>query len=252
MAKRKKQVGRRVEGWKAKNWYKVYAPEYFDRAYLGETIAADPEKVYGRVMRTTLGEMTSDYSKQNTKMAFRVVSVAGDAAYTEFVGHEVTKDYLRAMVKRRTSRIDSLVLLTTKDGRKIRVTATCFTISRAEISQAKAIRQTITEYLVAKAKSLSYDQFVREMVLGDISREVFKIVKKIYPTRRVEVIKSKGEVSATGTPAPAAKTVEPVAPEAAAPEVTAPEETPVAEVAGEAAEMQEAAEEAVSDEPETA
>ncbi len=251
MAKRKKQVGRRVEGWKAKNWYKVYAPEYFERAYLGETIAADPEKVYGRVMRTTLGEMTSDYSKQNTKMAFRVVNVAGDAAYTEFVGHEVTKDYLRAMVKRRTSRIDSLVLLTTKDGRKIRVTATCFTISRAEISQAKAIRQTITEYLIAKSKTLTYDQFVREMVLGDLSREVFKIVKKIYPTRRVEVIKSKGEVSATGTPAPVEKTPEPVVEEAPV-EEAAPEEAPVEEVAEEAAETQEAAEEAVSDEPETA
>ena len=226
MAKRKKQVGRRVEGWKAKNWYKVYAPEYFERAYLGETIAADPEKVNGRVMRTTLGEITQDYSKQNTKMSFKVVNVAGDAAYTEFVGHEVTKDYLRAMVKRRTSRIDSLVLLTTKEGRKIRVTATCFTISRADISQAKAIRKTITEYLIAKSRSQTYDQFVREMVLGDLSREVFKVVKKIYPTRRVEVIKSKGEEKATGIPAPAEKTVEPV------PEV-APVAAPVVEAEAE-------------------
>jgi len=224
MAKRKKQMGRRVEGWKAKNWYKVYAPEYFERAYLGETIAADPEKVQGRVMRTTLGEITQDYSKQNTKMAFKVVNVAGDAAYTEFVGHEVTKDYLRAMVKRRTSRIDSLVLLTTKEGRKIRVTATCFTISRADLSQAKAIRQTITDYLVAKSKMLTYDQFVREMVLGDISREVFKIVKKIYPTRRVEVIKSKGEVSPTGIPAPAPAVVPEPAVEAAPAEKAVPAE----------------------------
>ena len=200
MARRKKQVGRRVEGWKAKSWYKVYAPEYFDRAYLGETIAGDPQKVIGRVMRTTLGEMTSDYSKQNVKRNFKVTNVGGDAAYTEFVGHEVTKDYLRAMVKRRTSRIDSLVLLTTKEGRKIRVTATCFTISRADMSQAKAIRSTITQYLVAKSSSMTYDQFVRDMVMGELSREIFKIVKVIYPTRRVEVIKSKGEEKATGTP----------------------------------------------------
>ncbi|WP_326493508.1 30S ribosomal protein S3ae [Methanogenium organophilum] len=198
MARRKKQVGRRVEGWKAKSWYKVYAPEYFDRAYLGETIAGDAQKVVGRVMRTTLGEMTSDYSKQNVKMNFKVTNVGGDSAYTEFVGHEVTKDYLRAMVKRRTSRIDSLVMLTTKEGRKIRVTASCFTISRADMSQAKAIRSTITQYLIAKSSSMTYEQFVRDMVLGELSREIFKIVKKIYPTRRVEIIKSKGEEKATG------------------------------------------------------
>lgn len=229
MARRKKQVGRRVEGWKAKSWYKVYAPEYFDRAYLGETIAGDAQKVIGRVMRTTLGEMTSDYSKQNVKMNFKVTNVGGDSAYTEFVGHEVTKDYLRAMVKRRTSRIDSLVMLTTKEGRKIRVTATCFTISRADMSQAKAIRSTITQYLMAKASSLTYEQFVREMVLGELSREIFKIVKKIYPTRRVEIIKSKGEEKATGkarvvVEAPVAE-AEPATEEEVAAEPVAEEET---------------------------
>ncbi len=39
---RKKQVGRRVEGWKAKTWYKVYAPETFNAAHIGDTIATDP------------------------------------------------------------------------------------------------------------------------------------------------------------------------------------------------------------------
>ncbi|WOF15633.1 30S ribosomal protein S3ae [Methanoplanus sp. FWC-SCC4] len=191
MAKRK-QLGRRVEGWKAKSWFKVFAPEVFDKAYLGETISDEPEKVYGRVMQTTLGEMTQDYSKQNIKMRFKVNEVAGDSAYTDFVGHEVTKDYLRAMVKRRTSRIDSIVLAATKDGRKIRVTTTCFTINRADASQQHTIRKEITDYILAKAKEQTYDQFVKDMVMGEISRDVFKNVKKIHPTRRVEVIKSKG------------------------------------------------------------
>jgi hypothetical protein len=115
---RRKQIGRRVEGWKAKSWFKVYAPEVFDKAYLGDTVANEPDKVYGRVMQTTLGEISQDYSKQNIKMRFKITNVAGDAAYTDFVGHEVTKDYLRAMVKRRASRIDSILLLTTSDGKK--------------------------------------------------------------------------------------------------------------------------------------
>lgn len=239
MARRKKQAGRRVEGWKAKSWYKVYAPEYFDRAYLGESISGDPpQKMIGRVMRTTLGEMTSDYSKQNIKMNFKVTNVAGDAAYTEFVGHEVTKDYLRSMVKRRTSRIDSLVLLTTKEGRRIRVTATCFTISRAEMSQAKAIRSTITQYLIAKSSTMTYEQFVRDMVLGELSREIFKIVKKIYPTRRVEVIKSKGEEKATGKPRAVVAESEPVA-EAEAEAAPVAEAAPAAEAEVPAEDVQE-------------
>ena len=190
MAKRK-QIGRRVEGWKAKNWFKVYSPEVFDKVYLGDTIANEPEKVYGRVMQTTLGEMTQDYSKQNVKMRFKVTEVAGDAAYTDFAGHEVTKDYLRAMIKRRASRIDSIVLATTSDGKKIRVTATCFTINRADASQQHAIRKEITNYILNKAKEQTFYQFVKDMVMGEISRDIFKSIKMIQPTRRVEVIKSK-------------------------------------------------------------
>ncbi len=189
--RRKKQSGRRVEGWKAKSWFQVFAPENFGKTYLGDTPSADPEKVMGRVMQTTLGEIIQDYSKQNTKMRFKVVEVGGDAAYTTFIGHEVTKDYLRALVKRRTSRIDSLVPVTTNDGKKLRVTTTCFTINRADASQAKAIRTMVTQMVLARAAELSYEDFAREMVLGDLSRVLFKDVKKIFPTRRVEVIKSK-------------------------------------------------------------
>ena len=108
---KKKQVGKRVEGWKAKSWFKVYTPENLGKAYIGDTIANEAGGVVGRVMQTTLGEITNDFSKQNVKMRFRVANVAGDAAYTEFIGHEVTRDYLRSLVKRRTSRIDWTTLL---------------------------------------------------------------------------------------------------------------------------------------------
>jgi small subunit ribosomal protein S3Ae len=193
---RRKQIGRRVEGWKAKSWYKVYAPENFEKANIGETVSADPEKLVGRVMQTTLGEMTNDYSKQHIKMRFKINNVAGDACYTEFVGHLVTRDYLRALVKRRTSRIDCPVLVTTKDGKKVRLTITCFTLSRTNVSQAHSIRKTISEHIAAQAKESGFDTLIKEAVMGDVSRELFKVVKDIYPVRRVETIKSKVEEAA--------------------------------------------------------
>jgi small subunit ribosomal protein S3Ae len=197
---RRKQIGRRVEGWKAKSWFKVYAPESFEKVYIGDTISGNPENVVGRVMQTTLGEMTHDYSKQQIKVRFRVDNVAGDAAYTQFVGHAVTRDYLRALVKRRTSRIDSIVLVTTKEGKKIRLTVTCLTLSRANISQVHAVRKLITEQLVQTASKMDFDSFVKEVVSGDASRELFKNVKLIFPVRRVDIIKSRLEEAAVLTP----------------------------------------------------
>jgi small subunit ribosomal protein S3Ae len=139
MAK-KKQVGRRVEGWKAKSWYRVHVPDNLGKAYIGDTIANDAESVVGRIMTATLGEIVNDYSKQHVKMSFKIQNVTGDAAYTEFVGHEVTRDYLRSLVKRRSSRIDTIVPLVTKDGKKVRLTICTYTFARANLSQEHAIR----------------------------------------------------------------------------------------------------------------
>ena len=192
MAK-KKQVGRRVEGWKAKSWFKVHTPDNLGKVFIGDTIANDAESVVGRIMTSTLGEITNDYAKQHMKMSFKINSVAGDAAYTEFVGHDVTRDYLRSLVKRRSSRVDCHVPLVTKDGKKVHLTISCYTFARANISQEHAIRKIITEAVTAQASAWDLTTLVNMIVSGEISRDLFKAVKIIYPTRRVEVVKSQVE-----------------------------------------------------------
>ena len=192
MAK-KKQVGRRVEGWKAKSWFKVHVPDNLGKAYIGDTIANDAESVVGRIMTATLGEIVNDYAKQHVKMSFKIATVTGDAAYTEFVGHEVTRDYLRSLVKRRSSRIDCIVPVTTKDNKKVRLTICCYTFARANISQEHALRSAITQAVAVQAQAWDLNTLLNGIVSGEISRDLFKAVKTIYPTRRVEVIKSKVE-----------------------------------------------------------
>ncbi|MGB9175299.1 MAG: 30S ribosomal protein S3ae [Methanoregula sp.] len=192
MAK-KKQVGRRVEGWKAKSWFKVHVPDNLGKAYIGDTIANDAESVVGRIMTATLGEITNDYAKQHMKMSFKIATVTGDAAYTEFVGHEVTRDYLRSLVKRRSSRIDCIVPVTTKDNKKVRLTICCYTFARANISQEHAIRSAIAQAVAVQAQAWDLTTLLNGIVSGEISRDLFKAVKTIYPTRRVEVIKSRVE-----------------------------------------------------------
>ncbi len=185
----KKQVGRRVEGWKAKSWFKVHVPDNLGKAYIGDTIANDAESVVGRIMQATLGEITNDYAKQHIKMHFKVANVTGDAAYTEFVGHEVTRDYLRSLIKRRSTRIDCLVPIVTKDGKKVRLTISCYTLARANVSQIHAIRNAIASNVQAQAQAWDLNTLVNGIVGGEISRDVFKVVKALYPVRRIEIIK---------------------------------------------------------------
>lgn len=188
---RKKQAGRRVEGWKAKTWYKVNAPEAFNSAYIGDTISADTENMTGRVMNATLGEINNDYGKQHVKMKFRINRVAGDTAYTEFIGHELTKDYLRSLVKRRSSRIDSHVIGVTKDGFRIHMTVTCYTLMAADSSHIHEIRKRITEHVSTFIAENEWQTVIEAMVTGTLAKEMMTDARAVFPVRRIEVIKSK-------------------------------------------------------------
>jgi small subunit ribosomal protein S3Ae len=190
---KKSQIGRKVEGWKAKGWYKIHVPEVFGKTYIGDTISNDPATVMGRILQTTLGEIIQDYTKQHIKIRVKVTSVTGDAAYTEFVGHELTRDYMRSMVKRRTSRIDTILPVKTKDGKNLRITMTCLTLTRANLSQVHAIRSAMTRFMTSYAAQRELPAFVKDMVSGEITKELFKLVKPIYPVRRVEIVKSRVE-----------------------------------------------------------
>jgi len=206
MAK-KSQIGRKVEGWKAKAWYRVHVPEVFGKTYIGDTISSDPATVMGRIMQTSLGEIIQDYTKQHIKIRVKVNRVAGDAAYTEFAGHELTRDYMRSLIKRRTSRVDAIIPVVTKEGTHLRITITCLTLSRANMSQVHAIRGALLQFLAAYAAQREMSAFVKDMVSGEVSKELFKLVKPIYPVRRVEIIKSKvegGVKMEAGAPVPPA------------------------------------------------
>lgn len=200
---------RKAESRKAKQWYKVISPEMFGRAPVGETIANDPERIVGRVIETTLGDLTNNFSKQNTKLRFRVDRVAGDSAYTRFMGHEMTTDYIRSLVKRRTSRIDAIVDVTTTDGYQVRVKPSCFTVKRARANQVKSIREISKQVVMQKASGLDLNQLIQEVVLGKLSLDIYKEAKMVYPLRRVEVRKTEIVTEPSIIPAPVPTTEAP-------------------------------------------
>ncbi len=183
----------KTEGWKAKSWYNLVAPEMFGKANIGETVADVPEKLIGRVIEITLGELTNDLSKQNIKLILKVDSVGGDSAYTKFTGHQLTQDYLRSLIKRSTSNIETNVSVLTKDGYTVRVKPSCYTIKRARANQVKAIRSIMNSVITSRAREMDMEQFVQEIVTGKLSASIYHDVKPIYPHRRVEVRKTEIE-----------------------------------------------------------
>ncbi|HDD69729.1 MAG TPA: 30S ribosomal protein S3ae [Candidatus Bathyarchaeota archaeon] len=177
--------------WRSKAWYTVVAPPYFGNVELGSVPADEPEKLIGRVIDSTLYDVTNDFAHQYLKMYFQIVEVDGKTAKTIFKGHEYSRDYLRSLVRRRTTKVDGVFNVTTKDRYKLRVAVAAFTLSRIRTSQEKEIRAIMEKIIKGKASALTLDQFAQEMVLGKIASDIYNEAKKIAPLRHVGVRKSK-------------------------------------------------------------
>ena len=177
--------------WRGKAWYMVVAPPFFGNVELGALPAEEPEQLIGRVVEATLYDITSDFSHQYLKMFFQINQIDGKTARTLFKGHEYSRDYLRSLVRRRTTKVDGLFNLTTKDGYKLRVAVSALTLSRINTSQEKLIRNMMEKTIDEKAAVLTLDQFVQEMVLGKIASDVYNKAKKVAPLRHVGIRKSK-------------------------------------------------------------
>jgi len=186
-----KRRGRVKDKWRDKKWYTVVSPPYFGGVELGAVPADDPSKLVGRVVDGTLYDITNDFAHQYLKMYFRVEDVEGKTARTVFKGHEYSRDYLRSLVRRRTTRVDGIFNVTTKDDYGLMLAVSVFTLSRIKTSQEQEIRTIMSEIVKEKASSLTFDQFVQELVLGKIASDIYNEAKRISPLRHVGVRKSK-------------------------------------------------------------
>jgi small subunit ribosomal protein S3Ae len=177
--------------WRSKTWYMVTAPPYFGNVELGAIPADEPEKLIGRVVDSTLYDITNDFSHQYLKMQFQITDIDGKNAKTMFKGHEYSRDYLRSLVRRRTTKVDGLFKITTKDGYSLRVAVSAFTLSRIRTSQEHVLRRIMDKIIKEKATALTMDQFAQEIVLGKIASDIYNEAKKIAPLRHVGVRGSK-------------------------------------------------------------
>ncbi len=172
-----------------KRWYTVLAPEQFDREELGQTPADEPDMALGRTIETTLGDLRNDASNNNTKLTFKITEVASENAYTEFVKHELTRDYMRSLVRRGSSKVEAYVTVLTTDDYRVQIQPVALTTKSADESQEKAIRRTMIDIVKDAAEDRTFENLVDRVVYGDLSSAIYNEAKTIYPLRRVEIQK---------------------------------------------------------------
>ncbi|HUK50726.1 MAG TPA: 30S ribosomal protein S3ae [Terriglobales bacterium] len=209
--------------WRLKEWYDIYSPSYFGENVVASIPCEVPSAIIGRVVETTLYDITNDFAHQSIKLYFLVVNLKEHRAATILKSHEYATDYLRSLVRRGSTRLDGVFSATTRDQFSTRISIVAFTRDRINASQEHGVRHIMSQIVDEKATSLTYDQLAQEVVLGKLGSDIYNLAKKIAPLRHVGVRKSKLLSIPEGVVASPAQVMEQAkaAPAEAAPTATA-------------------------------
>ena len=60
--------------WRLKEWYDVYSPSYFGERVVAGIPCETPAALLGRVVETTLYDITDDFAHQSIKLYFLIVN----------------------------------------------------------------------------------------------------------------------------------------------------------------------------------
>jgi len=159
-------------------WIEVKSPSYLGEKTVGNILAYSEEDAIGKIVEILQSDITEDPSHAYTKIRLKVVEVSGGSAKTTYWGHEVSRDYLRSILRRGSSKVEPIFDVTTKDGYLLRLRVTL--ISREKISSNKStfLYHQLVALMKEKASSMKLHQLVQDMLSGKTESDIFNLAKK--------------------------------------------------------------------------
>ena len=189
MARRK---GRTKDKWREKRWITVNAPESFNVVPIAYVPITDDENAIGRVLEVTLYDiLKGDPSQHQYKMYFQIDKVDGDKASTIFKRFEYSKEFLRSLVRRGSSKINFIIDIKTKDGYIFRVKVIALTHRQLNTSRKHALRLIAKDVIEKTVPGMTVDQFVQATCYSKINSDIMAAFKRVIRVRHVGLEKVK-------------------------------------------------------------
>jgi len=197
-----KRAGKVKDKWREKRWVTVLSSPGFQRAPIAYIPITSDEIAMGKVIETTLFDLTRDDPQQNMliKLHFQITGIEGTSASTVLKGEEYSREYLRSLVRRGASMVNFIRDFKTKDNATVRVYVVAFTIGRINSSRKHEIRLAANRVVSERAANLYYEQFAQEAVKQTIARELYENTKGIAKIRHIGIRKIKLIKAGEGMP----------------------------------------------------
>ncbi|MDH3313744.1 MAG: 30S ribosomal protein S3ae [Nitrosopumilus sp.] len=189
MARRK---GRVKDKWREKRWITVNAPDSFNNVPIAYVPITDDENASGRVLEVTLYDiLKGDPSQHQYKIYFQIDKVDGDKATTIFKRFEYSKEFLRSLVRRGSSKINFIIDIKTKDGYIFRIKVIALTHRQLNTSRKHALRLIARDVINKTVPGMTIDQFVQATCYSKINSDIMAAFKKVIRVRHVGLEKVK-------------------------------------------------------------
>ena len=189
MARRK---GRIKDKWREKRWITVNAPDSFNNVPIAYVPITDDENASGRVIEITLFDiLKGDPSQHQYKLYFQLHKVEGETATTIFKRFEYSKEFLRSLVRRGSSKINFIIDIKTKDGYVFRVKVIALTHRPLNTSRKHALRIIARDVINKTVPEMTIDQFVQATCYSKINSDIMAAFKRVIKVRHVGLEKVK-------------------------------------------------------------
>ena len=189
MARRK---GRVKDKWREKKWITVNAPDSFNNVPIAYVPITDDENASGRVLEVTLYDiLKGDPSQHQYKMYFQLNKVEDDKASSIFKRFEYSKEFLRSLVRRGSSKVNFIIDAKTKDGYIFRIKVIALTHRQLNTSRKHALRLIARDIINKTIPEMTIDQFVQATCYGKINSDIMAAAKKVIRIRHVGLEKVK-------------------------------------------------------------
>lgn len=189
MARRK---GRVKDKWREKRWVTVSAPDSFNNIPIAYVPITDDENAIGRVLEVTLYDiLKGDPSQHQYKIYFQINNVEGDKATTMFKRFEYSKEFLRSLVRRGSSKINFIIDIKTKDGYIFRIKVIALTHRQLNTSRKHALRLIARDVINKTVPDMTIEQFVQATCYSKINSDIMAAFKKVIRVRHVGLEKVK-------------------------------------------------------------
>lgn len=170
---------------KKKLWIKIVAPKSFGGREIGESYTTKAEALVGRNMTISLKELSGSMRDQNVKVKLLLSELDGQQLKTKTVGYGVIPGFIKKLVRKRTSRLDDVYVLRTKDNEAVQLKTLIVTYNRINRAMGLVLRSKLKAMIAEELSKSSFDEFVGKVVGIKVQSAAKRSINKMFPVKEI-------------------------------------------------------------------